>query len=307
MRQRRGGKATDRRVSVSPRSRVSVSPRRRVSVSPRPPVSASPPPRIPIITLLTDFGTADYFVGVVKGAILTLNRQARVVDLTHDIAPQDIEAAAFTLLSAYKSFPKATVHVAVVDPGVGSARRGIVVAAANQFFVGPDNGIFSYIYDRESKFRIYELSNEEFFHETVSPTFHGRDIFAPVAAALSNGVKPAKLGPQVKDPVKLAPLTPKLVDSRILSRIIHVDRFGNCITNITSEVLTQEMIDAGAHLLVKGKKITSFRSFFAEKTGSRGGLFAFWGSAGFLEIAVFNRSAAKFLNVTRGESVVVRI
>ena len=291
MRQRRGEKDTDRRVSLSPRPRL----------------AAAPSPRVPIITLLTDFGTADYFVGAVKGVILNLSPQARVVDLTHDIAPQDIEAAAFTLLAAYKSFPRGTVHVAVVDPGVGSARRGIAVAAANQLFVGPDNGIFSYIYDRESKFRIYELSNEEFFLETVSPTFHGRDIFAPVAAALSNGVKPAKLGPEVKDPVKLAPLMPELADSRILSRIIHVDRFGNCITNITPEVLSRGMIDAGAHLLVKGKKITSFRTFFAEKTGSRGGLFAFWGSAGFLEIAVSNRSAAKFLNASRGESVVVRI
>ena len=291
MRQRRGEKDTDRRVSVSA----------------RPPVSASARPSVPIITLLTDFGTSDYFVGAVKGVILSLNPRARVVDLTHDIAPQEIEAAAFTLLAAYKSFPKGTVHVAVVDPGVGSTRRGIAVAAADQVFVGPDNGIFSYIYDRESKFRIYELSNEKFFRETVSPTFHGRDIFAPVAAAISNGVKPARLGRQVKDPVRLTPLTPVLADSRIRSRIIHVDRFGNCITNITPEVLTQEMIDAGAHLLVKGKKITSFRAFFAEKSGSRGGLFAFWGSAGFLEIAVANGSAAKVLNATRGESVVARV
>jgi S-adenosyl-L-methionine hydrolase (adenosine-forming) len=283
LRQRRGEKDTDRRVSVSPR------------------------PRVSIITLLTDFGTSDYFVGAVKGVILSINPQARVVDLTHEIAPQDIEAAAFTLLAAYQSFSKGTVHVAVVDPGVGSARRGIAVATAQQFFVGPDNGIFSYIYDRESKFSVYELRNEEFFRETISPTFHGRDIFAPVAAALSNGVKPAKLGPQAEDPVKLAPLTPELSDSRILARIIHVDRFGNCITNITPAVLTQEMIDAGAHLLVKGKKITSFRSFFAEKTGSRTGPFAFWGSAGFLEIGISNRSAAKALKVSRGESVVVRI
>ena len=224
MKPRRGEKKTIHRVSVSARPRVPASPRRPVSV----------------ITLLTDFGVADYFVGSVKGVILSLNPQARIVDLTHEIPAQDIEAAAFTLLAAYKSFPKGTVHVAVVDPGVGSTRRGIAVVAADQFFVGPDNGIFSYIYERESKFSVYELSNEEFFREPVSPTFHGRDIFAPVAAALSNGVKPAKLGPRVTDPVKLAPLTPEVRDSRILARIIHIDRFGNCVTNITREVLTMK-------------------------------------------------------------------
>ena len=260
-----------------------------------------------LITLLTDFGVADYFVGSVKGVILSVNPQARIVDLTHEIAAQDIEAAAFTLLAAYKSFPKGTVHVAVVDPGVGSTRRGIAVLAADQIFVGPDNGIFSYIYERESTFRVYELSNQELFREPVSPTFHGRDIFAPVAAALSNGVKPAKLGRRVTDPVKLASLKPELRDSRIRARIIHIDRFGNCVTNITREVLTEEMIDAGAQLTIKGKKITSFRRFFAEETSGRSQLFALWGSAGFLEIAAANRSAAKLLRAARGESVVVRV
>ncbi|HET6670527.1 MAG TPA: SAM-dependent chlorinase/fluorinase [Pyrinomonadaceae bacterium] len=282
MKPRRGEKKTNRRVSVSAR------------------------PRVPIITLLTDFGITDYFVGSVKGVILTLNPQAHIVDLTHDIAPQDIEAAAFTLLAAYKSFPAGTVHVAVVDPGVGSTRRGIVVEASEQHFVGPDNGIFSYIFERESQFKVYELSNAKFFREPISSTFHGRDIFAPVAAALSNGVKVVKLGGQVSDPVRLAPLSLEQQGSRLLARIIHIDRFGNCVTNITPEVLTQKMIDAGAHLLVKGKKITSFRNFFAE-SGSRAHLFGVWGSAGFLEIAISNGSAAKFLNATRGQSVVVRI
>ncbi|MGI8917591.1 MAG: SAM hydrolase/SAM-dependent halogenase family protein [Pyrinomonadaceae bacterium] len=262
--------------------------------------------RVSVITLLTDFGAADYFVGSVKGVILSLNPGARIVDLSHEIPAQDIEAAAFTLLAAYQSFPKGTVHVAVVDPGVGSTRRGIAVVAANQLFLGPDNGIFSYIYERESKFSAYELSNEEFFREPVSPTFHGRDIFAPVAAALSRGVKPAKLGSRINDPVKLAPLTPEVGETRILARIIHIDRFGNCVTNIRPDVLTQEMIAEGAQLTVKGKKITSFRSFFADETGGRAQLFAIWGSAGFLEIVAANRSAAKLLGTPRGERVVVR-
>ena len=282
MKPRRGEKKTNRRISLSPN------------------------PRIPIITLLTDFGAADYFVGSVKGVILSLHPQARIVDLTHEIPAQDIEAAAFTLLAAYKSFPKGTVHLAVVDPGVGSTRRGIAIGAADQFFVGPDNGIFSYIYERESRFSVYELSNRQFFPEPVSPTFHGRDIFAPVAAALANGVKPSELGGLVTDPVQLASLIPEVGDFRILARIIHIDRFGNCVTNITPGVLTQEMIDAGAQLAVKGKKITSFRSFFAEKAGDRAQLFALWGSAGFLEIVAPNRSAAKVLGAHRGDRVVVR-
>ncbi len=290
MRLRRGETRTDRRVSVSPLLAVPASPR----------------PRVPIITLLTDFGTADYFVGAVKGVILAAAPAAHIVDLTHQIPAPDIEAAAFTLLAAYKSFAKGTVHVAVVDPGVGSSRRGIVVSTAEQLFVGPDNGIFSYIYERESKFKVYELSNAKFFCEPVSPTFHGRDIFAPVAAALSQGIKPATLGKPVKDPVRLAPLTPERRDSQLLARIIHIDRFGNCVTNITPASLTQGMIDAGAHLVVKGKKITSFCKFFAEQ-GGRFELFCVWGSAGFLEIAVTDGSAAKFLNATRGQSVAVRI
>ena len=258
-----------------------------------------------VITLLTDFGSADYFVGAVKGVILSVNPQARIVDLTHEIAAQDIEAAAFTLLAAYKSFPKGTIHVAVVDPGVGSPRRGIAVVAGEQLFIGPDNGIFSYIYERESKFKMYELTNARFFREPVSPTFHGRDIFAPVAAALSNGVKVMKLGEEVSDPVRLAPLTLEQRGSQLLARIIHIDRFGNCVTNITPEVLSPKMIDAGAHLVVKGKKITSFRKFFAEK-GSRAELFGVWGSAGFLEIATKNNSAAKLLKARVGTDVFLR-
>lgn len=290
MRPRRGEKGADRRVSVSARRPLSVSPGRPG----------------PVITLLTDFGAADHFVGSLKGVILSLTPQARIVDLTHEIAAHDIEAAAFTLLGAYKSFPKGTVHVAVVDPGVGATRRGIAVVAVGQIFVGPDNGIFSYIYERESEFSVYELSNDELFRKPVSPTFHGRDIFAPVAAALSNGMKLEKLGLRVTDPVKLPRLTPEVGDSRIRARIIHIDRFGNCVTNITPEVLTPKMIDAGAQLTVKGKKITSFRSFFAEETGDRAQLFALWGSAGFLEIAAANRSAARLLGTRRGERVVVR-
>ena len=142
---------------------------------------------LPVITLLTDFGTVDYFVGAVKGAILSVNPRAVIADITHEIPPQDVEAAAFTLLASYQTFPARTIHMAVVDPGVGSARRPIVVRAGEQFFVGPDNGIFTYIYDREPSHQNLSHNSRQILSASPSSTFHGRDIFAPVAAALSKG------------------------------------------------------------------------------------------------------------------------
>ena len=194
--------------------------------------------RVPVITLLTDFGTADYFVGAVKGAILSVNPAAVITDVTHEIPPQDIEAAAFTMLAAYPAFPPETIHVAVVDPGVGSTRRPIIVKAGRSLFVGPDNGLFTYIYDREPSHQTFHITAEKYFRPSPSTTFHGRDIFAPVAAALSKGVKPEAFGPVIADEVRLAnSLTPKvLATGRVEARIIHIDRFGNCITNITRDL-----------------------------------------------------------------------
>lgn len=278
------------------------------TLSPR--VSASPRLRVPLVTLLTDFGTSDYFVSAVKGVILSSNPEARIVDITHDVPPQDIEAAAFTLLAACSSFPRGTIHVAVVDPGVGSSRRPILIQTRDRFFVGPDNGIFSYICDREENRgvtpEIFHLTNTKYFRHPVSATFNGRDVFAPVAAALSQGIKPGELGTGITDIVRLSPLKPETSrDGGIKARIIHIDRFGNCATNITQKELTPEMIAGGAKLQLKKKCVKSFRSYFAEETGSGDKVFAIWGSAGFLEIAASNDSAAKLLNVKRGDSVIV--
>jgi len=286
----RGDEKSDRRVSASTR--------RRVSQSPRPPV--------PLITLLTDFGTADYFVSAMKGVILSLNPSSRIVDITHDIPPHDIEAAAFTLLAVYSSFPAKTIHVAVVDPGVGSGRKAILVQAAKQFFVGPDNGIFSYICERAGVARFFELRDSGYFRAAVSNTFHGRDIFAPVAAAIANGIMPRSLGTEIQDPIHLAPLLPEEAKKgKLKARIIHIDHFGNCITNITAQNLTTKMIAAGAFLTVNGTKIRSFRSFFAEQGARNWELFCIWGSAGFLELAATNRSAAKILKAKKGQRVIV--
>jgi S-adenosylmethionine hydrolase len=293
---RRGGgdKLTRRQDNNAPRRRVSTSSSR----------------RIPLITLLTDFGTSDYFVSAVKGVILSSNPEVHIVDITHDIPPQDVEAAAFILLAAYASFAPGTIHVAVVDPGVGSARRPILIQTRDRFFVGPDNGVFSYVYDQELKLgtppQIFHLTNQQYFRHPVSATFNGRDVFGPVAAALSHGVEPEALGSQVKDIIRLSPLRPEISrDGRVKARIIHIDHFGNCVTNITQEELSAEMIARGAKLRVRGKQIKSFRSYFAEQTGSRDKVFAVWGSAGFLEIAASNDSAARLLKGRRGDPVIV--
>ena len=270
-------------------------------------VAASARPRVPLITLLTDFGNSDYFAGAVKGAILTINPDARIVDITHEIPPHDIEQAAFTLFAVCSAFPPGTIHVAVVDPGVGSARRNILVRCRQQYFVGPDNGIFSYVCDGAAeKAEVFHLSNTAYFRQPVSQTFNGRDVFAPVAAVLSIGTEPGKLGTKITDYVRLPSITPEVSpNGEIKGRIIHIDRFGNCVTNISPSELSAEMIAAGARLRVRGKVVKSFRSFFAEKKGTRDEIFCIWGSAGFLEIAAANKSAAKLLKVNRGDSVVV--
>ena len=272
--------------------------------------AASARPSAPLITLLTDFGTADYFVAAVKGVILGANPAARIVDITHDIPPHDIEAAAFTLLAAYSSFPPGTVHVAVVDPGVGSERRPILMKLGDQYFVGPDNGVFSYVREKHETSgeaaELFHLTNQKYFRHPVSATFHGRDVFAPVAAALSLGVQPDELGTETVEFVHLASLQPMTGDDgKLTARIIHIDRFGNCVTNLTQDDLTAEIIAAGAILRINGKSVRSFRNYFAEETASRHKLFAIWGSAGFLEIAATNESAAKLLKAKRGDAVIV--
>ena len=257
-------------------------------------------PNLPVITLITDFGTADYFVGAVKGAILSVNPQAVIADITHEIPPQDVEAAAFTLLASYETFPAGTIHVAVVDPGVGSARRPIVVRAGDQLFVGPDNGIFSYIYDREASHQVFHITSDKYFRPSPSTTFHGRDIFAPVAAALSTGVSPEGLGPLINNEVRLkTSLKPEVLkNGNIKGRIIHIDRFGNCITNLTRDLVDRQNPPT---VHIKHKTIRGFRNFYSDAPPKS--LFAIWGSAGFLEISMNTHSAAKVLRAKRGDSV----
>ena len=265
-------------------------PARRVSVS------ASP-----VITLLTDFGLKDYFVGAVKGVILGVNPWARIVDITHEIPEHDIEAAAFTVLAVAGSFPPGTIHLAVVDPGVGSSRKPLLIMSGGQYFVGPDNGLFSYVMENDAE--VYELTNTDYFRPPLSQNFHGRDVFAPVAAALSSGIKPETLGKRITEWLTLPSLKPKKLRDGLEGRVIQIDRFGNCITNLTPADIRAEEIGSITQLKVGEKRIESFRLFYGDH--ARGGKtpFAIWGSAGFLEVSAENKSAAELLRVERGDKV----
>ncbi|PYS68965.1 MAG: hypothetical protein DMF69_18465 [Acidobacteria bacterium] len=256
------------------------------------------------ITLLSDFGNQDYFVGAVKGVIASINPAASLIDITHEIPAQDIDAAAFTILASYRSFAPGTIHVGVVDPGVGTARKPILAFAGGHFFVGPDNGIFSYILEKETDHRVFHVTAQKYFCQPLSNTFHGRDVFAPVAAHLSNGLSPESFGEEIFDTVRLPPLVPTAPKpGEIKGRILHIDHFGNCVTNIDRSVLERSNEDR-AKVMIKGKKIESFRESYAERKGKKS-LFAIWGSAGFLEISACNRSAAKILKARRGDSVTI--
>jgi S-adenosylmethionine hydrolase len=252
-----------------------------------------------MIALLTDFGTQDYFVGAVKGAIFSINERANVVDITHEISPQDISAASFTLRACYKNFPPGTIFFAVVDPGVGSDRRAILVVAENYYFVAPDNGLLSFVFDEKRNFRVFELTERKFFAETVSRTFHGRDIFAPVAAHLSKGALPKDFGAEIKDYIHLKTAAPRVVSERkIEAEIIHADRFGNLITNLKQSDLPENFA-----LEIGEKTINKLQTFFGE--ADKGELFMIMGSAGFLEIAAFQDSAANLLKAKVSQKITI--
>ncbi|MCI0529812.1 MAG: SAM-dependent chlorinase/fluorinase, partial [Nitrospira sp.] len=190
-----------------------------------------------IITLTTDFGYRDYFVGSMKGIILGINPQAQVVDISHEVEPYSVDPAAYLIKSSYLYFPQGTIHVVVVDPEVGSTRRPILVEADHNFYVGPDNGVFSYIYGEAKKLRIIHITSEEYVLKPsrqmmLGPTFHGRDVFAPVAAWLSKGISPIKFGQEIQDPIRLSLVEPRSGEKGILEgKVIYIDRFGNLVSN----------------------------------------------------------------------------
>jgi len=262
--------------------------------------------RRPIITLTTDFGEADYFVPALKAVILSINPAAEIVDITHLVPPHDVYSAAFTLLCCYKDFPRWTIHLVVVDPGVGSGRRPIMVGTDDYFFVGPDNGVFSYVYQRETVNRVVHLNVEHYYRAPVSNTFHGRDIFAPCAAALSKGVEWRMMGEEIEDSTRFSLPMPSVVSAKhVRGVLIHVDRFGNIITNLTRADVTDDMIRAGARVRVSTQEAVAVLTHFAEAKPNE--LFAYFGSAGFLELAVRGQSAARMVEAKRGIEVSVVI
>nr|MBC7243969.1 SAM-dependent chlorinase/fluorinase [Chloroflexota bacterium] len=254
-----------------------------------------------IITLLSDFGTADGYAGVMHGVILSINPKAVVVDICHDIAPQDIHTAAFVLSTVYPYFPAGTVHVVIVDPGVGSERRALAVRTAHGTFVAPDNGVLSYVFARESISEVVHLTNARYWLSPLSNTFHGRDLFAPVAAHISLGVALSDMGPAIQDPVRFA-VTEALVqnDGSIHGQVLHVDRFGNIITNVPRELLTTGQ---SWRVHIAGYEVDSLSKTYAG--AADGALLALIGSSGHLEIAVRNGNAAAMLKADRGTEVVV--
>jgi len=256
----------------------------------------------PIITLITDFGEG-YYVAAMKGVILDICRNACMVDITHDIRSHDVLEGAFTLLCTYPYFPSKSVHVAVVDPGVGSERRGIIVATPDHYFVGPDNGVFSFVYDREPVKKVISIESQVYFRGTVSPTFHGRDAFSPVAAWLALGTPLEKFGEEIED-YSGATVLPvqKVEDGQIEGMVIHVDKFGNVITSISPEIVVEQLGNSGTpKFFVKGQEITHHYSYYAE--AAPGEIFALIGSSGYYEIAAHRSRAADILGVERGEKV----
>ena len=260
----------------------------------------------PVITLTTDYGTNDHLVGVLKGVILRILPNASIVDINHHVVPFDVLDGALTIAAAYRYFPARTVHMVVVDPGVGTARRPILVNADQFYFVAPDNGVLSLIYERESAVSVRHITSEHYFLNPVSNTFHGRDIFAPVAAWMAKTYQTEAMGEEISDYVKFALPRPKSAGTAKKGLVLRVDSFGNLVTNFTAEDLPQ---GAGAEgkikLQVAGKPVEKLAQTFAQ--GAAGEPVALVGSSGFLEIAVNKGQAARVLGANRGAEVILEI
>lgn len=260
--------------------------------------------RNPIITLTTDFGTNDHFIGTMKGVILSIEPDAQIIDICHAVQAFDVLDGALTISQAYSYFPTGTIHMVVVDPGVGTARRPLIVSSDRHHFVAPDNGVLSLIYQREQRLSARHVTGEHYFLQPVSNTFHARDVFSPVAAYLAKGVDPEKFGEAVTDFVRFSAPKPKAANENTLRGVVlKVDRFGNLITNITPQdapMLFGE--NPGAFKIVVGQReIREIKEAYA--LGAPGEVFGIMGSMGYLEVAANRGSAAQLLGVGKGTDV----
>jgi S-adenosylmethionine hydrolase len=256
-----------------------------------------------ILAFLSDFGLKDPYVGIVKAVVLGINPALCIVDISHQVAPQDVMGGSFVLGSAFREFPPGTVFLAVVDPGVGSQRIGLLAVTERYMFLAPDNGLLSMVFRYSKKVTCFSIENSHYFRRPVSDTFHGRDIFAPVAAHLSLGVEPHFFGPPCSDPVRLSWPEPVIRDQYIEGEVIHIDGFGSLILNIPADLIQhRKPVSKQFKANIKGMEL-SILSTYSDAT--KGNPLALVGSSGFLEIAVNQGSAAEVLDAGVGEPVVV--
>jgi S-adenosylmethionine hydrolase len=257
-----------------------------------------------LITLLTDFGTRDYFVASMKGVILSIHPEAGIIDLSHEISPQDIAGAAYLLKSCYRYFPEGTIHVAVVDPGVGTHRRPLLISTSRYFFIGPDNGLFTHVCAEDSPVEIRQIENRQYRLDAAGTTFDGRDLFAPAAAWLAQGLTPASFGRVLPTCEQLPRHKPMWKQGTLMGEVVHIDRFGNVISNVTgselAEVRTLTKRQA-PRIRIAGCSIDGLVSSYSEGAPDRP--CALINSNGQLEIFVRDGDAAKLLETERGAPV----
>jgi S-adenosyl-L-methionine hydrolase (adenosine-forming) len=257
-----------------------------------------------IVTLLSDFGLRDHYVASIKGVMLGINPTLQFVDITHLVPPGDVFSAAFTLGRVWSYFPLGTIHLAVVDPGVGTARKALVASAAGHYFVAPDNGLLTWVIDGPDGATVHEITADHYFRRPLSSTFHGRDVFAPIAAWVSRDVRLDQIGPQRPNPLRLKiPTLTRVRDALIQGAVLAVDHFGNLITNLRPEDVPAytSAVGRSCKVLVAQREITAFRRTYGD--GQPGDLFVVPGSTGYLEIAMRDGSAAAELKVKPGADV----
>jgi S-adenosyl-L-methionine hydrolase (adenosine-forming) len=258
------------------------------------------------ITLTTDYGTNDHLVGVMKGVILGINPEVNIVDICHHVIPYDVLDGALTIGQSFHYYPPRTIHVVVVDPGVGTPRRPILVATDYHYFVAPDNGVLSSVYDQTESLNGWHITSEHYFRSPVSNTFHGRDIFAPVAAWLSKSWQTSAFGDSVTDFVRFAIPKPKVAENTIKAVVLRIDAFGNLITNLKAEDVPALAAGDGKFTIKLGNsEVKKAVQTFAQ--GAPGEAFAVIGSSGYVEIAVNKGNAARTLGVARGAEVTVEL
>lgn len=257
----------------------------------------------PIITLTTDYGTDDHLVGTLKGVILKINPEVTIVDITHHVTPFDLLDGALTIGSAYSYFPPKTIHIVVVDPGVGTERRPLLVSGQNQYFVAPDNGVLSLVYEREQNVLVRHANVEHYYLQPLSKTFHGRDVFAPVAAWLTKGWQTASMGDEIQDYKRLALPRPKPGDGGVKGLVLKIDAFGNLITNFRAEDVPAAQNDGALKLQVGSQAVKRLVDTFAQ--GKANEPIAYFGSSGYLEIGINKGNAARTLSIGRGAPVVL--